>query len=222
MTHPQDTEILRPALRGAEAELARRLDEACAMRDVHDETTGELMRLEETLLEAARAAKFAVSVRRRLRASRPAVAPDGDGEAGAAEAVPDAAPGETPDGSPEAAAKGALAEGEHDLPDSSASPTWPGDSSVRNFVDRDGVEWQAWQVTPSDAAGSRALSFLEDYRDGWLAFESLDGARRKRLPHCPDDWARLPDAELERLLDRAVEARRKPRTTGDNGGQPHA
>lgn len=60
-------------LHDAESDLAQRLEEACAMHDVHDESTGELMRLEETLLEAARAAKQAVSVRRRIRAL------DGDG-----------------------------------------------------------------------------------------------------------------------------------------------
>jgi len=214
MNHPDDSNLLRPALRGAEAELTRRLDEACAMRDVQDETTGELMRLEETLLEAARAAKFAVSVRRRLRAERRDEGVDGDGSTTPAGDVPDDPGSQAGDETPVAAAG--------ELPDSSASPAWPGDSSVRNFLDREGVEWQVWQVTPSDTTGSRAGTFLEDYRDGWLAFESLDGARRKRLPHCPDDWSRFPDAELVLLLERAVEARRKPRASGESEGQSRA
>lgn len=78
MTHPQERDPLEPMLREAEADLANRLEEACAMRDVGEETTGELMRLEETLLEAARAAKQAVSVRRRRRSLRGASGPGRD------------------------------------------------------------------------------------------------------------------------------------------------
>jgi hypothetical protein len=70
MTHPHEGEVLKPLLREAESDLASRLEEACSMSDVSGETTGELMRLEETLLEAARAAKQAVSVRRRLSTMR--------------------------------------------------------------------------------------------------------------------------------------------------------
>lgn len=53
-------------LDAAEAELQRRLSEACASDsgDVSEETTGELMRLEESLLAAARAAEHAISLRR--------------------------------------------------------------------------------------------------------------------------------------------------------------
>ena len=57
---------LRPMLATVEVELEHRLAEACA-HEVTDESTAELMRLEETLSEAARAAKQAVSLRRRLR-----------------------------------------------------------------------------------------------------------------------------------------------------------
>jgi hypothetical protein len=57
---------LRPMLATVEVELEHRLAEACS-HAVTDESTAELMRLEETLSEAARAAKQAVSLRRRLR-----------------------------------------------------------------------------------------------------------------------------------------------------------
>ena len=58
---------LRPMLATVEGELERRLAEACTQHEVADESTAELMRLEETLLDAARVAKQAVSLRRRLR-----------------------------------------------------------------------------------------------------------------------------------------------------------
>ena len=57
---------LRPMLATVEVELEHRLAEACS-HAVAEESTAELMRLEETLSEAARAAKQAVSLRRRLR-----------------------------------------------------------------------------------------------------------------------------------------------------------
>ena len=68
MTQPvQEPDPLRPMLDTVEVELERRLEEACSMQGVAEESTGELMRLEETLLEAAQVAKQAVSLRRRMR-----------------------------------------------------------------------------------------------------------------------------------------------------------
>jgi hypothetical protein len=63
---PQDP--LKPALKKAEAELARHLDEACETQpdDVSQGSVDELLRLEEELLAAARAADEAVRLRRRL------------------------------------------------------------------------------------------------------------------------------------------------------------
>ncbi len=66
MTHPREPDPLRPMLDMTESQLAERLDEACS-HGIEGETTAELVRLEETLSEAARVAKQAVSLRRRLR-----------------------------------------------------------------------------------------------------------------------------------------------------------
>ena len=67
MPDPQDPQALRPTLREAEDELKARLEEACAITEpVSEETTAELIRLEEALSEAAQAAKDTVSLRRRL------------------------------------------------------------------------------------------------------------------------------------------------------------
>jgi hypothetical protein len=60
---------LKQALERTQAALAQTLDEACE-KDVAEESTGELIRLEELLNEAATSAKEAISLRRRLGAER--------------------------------------------------------------------------------------------------------------------------------------------------------
>jgi hypothetical protein len=66
-TPPSDP--LGVALNQTEAELADKLHEACepATKDLSDEPTGELARLSDSLLAAARAAKDVVSLRKRRR-----------------------------------------------------------------------------------------------------------------------------------------------------------
>jgi hypothetical protein len=81
MTQPKGTDPLEPELRDAEEELKRRLEEACDVGDPRGETTGELERLEEDLTEAAKAAKQAVTLRRRLRARGTAEQPGQTGRA---------------------------------------------------------------------------------------------------------------------------------------------
>ena len=68
---PNSKERLRPLLRAAESELELRLHEVCEDQRVSKESTGELIRLEETLTMAAEAAKQAISLRRRLRQPDP-------------------------------------------------------------------------------------------------------------------------------------------------------
>lgn len=64
-----EPEQLKPELVRVQTELSARLHEACE-RKVTDESTGELIRLEGILTEAADAAKEAISIRRRLGAER--------------------------------------------------------------------------------------------------------------------------------------------------------
>jgi hypothetical protein len=201
---------MRPALQLVERQLEQRLEEACSMRRVSEESTGELMRLEETLLEAARAAKHAVSVRRRLRTLAES------GEEAGGEGNDDDREGAAAEERP--AADRALAESVDDddvASDSGlAAPSVPADSTMRNFVDSAGTEWQVWEVTPNEAAVARSGSFLAAYKSGWLAFESMDGSMRRRLPNFPRTWCRLTDGELESLLGQATEARRRGKVEG--------
>jgi hypothetical protein len=106
----------------------------------------------------------------------------------------------------------------------------------RTFVDADGIQWQAWDVTPSLAErrhgerrtlASRIADYMErrrverrrriearvalrpGFEQGWLTFESVVGT--KRLAPIPPAWDTLPDESLGELLCRAVEASKKRR-----------
>lgn len=64
---PNNPDSLQPILQQVEEELHAQLDEVCDRKDVHEESTGELIRLEEALSVAAEAAKETISLRRRIR-----------------------------------------------------------------------------------------------------------------------------------------------------------
>jgi hypothetical protein len=64
-----ESEQLRPQLVQAQKALQLALDEACS-HDLDEVDTGELIRIEETLVLASKAAKEAVSVRLKLRSQR--------------------------------------------------------------------------------------------------------------------------------------------------------
>jgi hypothetical protein len=83
--------------------------------------------------------------------------------------------------------------------------------AVRDFVDEKGTKWRVWPVLRSSIhPRTAAEDFLGDYGEGWLCFESPN--ERRRLARFPDDWDKMPDAELAKLLARAVvvPARGKP------------
>lgn len=180
MPNSNDPDDLRPALRRAETELAHHLEEACEDYDrenISDESTDELLQLEEELLAAARAVDKAVKLRRKLG--------DETETASIEPAVPQTAPapGDTPG------------------------------TRVREFRTASGSEWRVWEVRPGAAGRARKLDLYPlDYVQGWLAFERLTGEGRKRLPKFEAEWRDAADADLELLLDRAVEVpKRKER-----------
>jgi hypothetical protein len=177
MRTPHEPDEVRPALRRAEVDLAHHLDEACEDRDVDisEESTDELLRLEEELLAAARAVEQAVKLRRQL----------GDTQ-GAAEKQ--AAPSEP-------------------------APAGTRSGGVREFRTTSGSEWRVWEVRPGASGRPTKLELYPgDYAHGWLAFELLSGEGRKRLPKFAPSWSTAADADLERLLDQAVDVpKRKER-----------
>jgi hypothetical protein len=181
MGTPENHDHVRPALRQAEAKLARHLEEACEDHDRENiayESTDELLRLEEELLAAARAVDEAVRLRRKLGADKKATGK----EAG----TPEAAPADT------------------------------SGTRLREFRTASGSEWRVWEVRPG--AGGRATKpdlYPVDYAQGWLAFEALQGERRKRLPGFAAEWSASSDADLERLLEQAVEVTRRKAASTD-------
>jgi hypothetical protein len=181
---PPNPNNVQPALRRAEAELARRLEEACDDREnIAEESTDELLRLEEELLAAARAVDEAVKLRRKL--------------------------GDRKDAAPTEAQATAPAAGES-----------PG-TRVREFRTQSGSEWRVWEVRPGAGGRPRRPGlYPAEYLHGWLAFEALEGERRKRLPKFGPEWSSVPDADLEHLLDQAVDVpKRKPRSDAMAGSE---
>ena len=199
MTDAHDPQPLRPMLHAAQSELAKHLDEACAHDDLDEESTAQLVRLEESLTEAALAAKQAVSLRRRLRTDRSREGPDANDE-------------EPRDADRSVARPPSVERRSTAVPDSAGEP-----SAVREFRDARGILWRAWAVTPSHTHPDRPLdNRLGEYSAGWLAFESEDGSQRRRLPKHPADWAHRSNHALEMLLDAAEPVRARRKQPGDD------
>jgi hypothetical protein len=89
--------------------------------------------------------------------------------------------------------------------------------ALRTYTDPDGVEWRVWRVTPDSISFS---TLGEAYRDGWLCFERVDGADRRRLSmaQAPTDWDDLTDDRLDALRRSADPAMRRSNSTGIDTG----
>ncbi|HEU0301533.1 MAG TPA: hypothetical protein VFR37_18885 [Longimicrobium sp.] len=72
--------------------------------------------------------------------------------------------------------------------------------AFRIFYDRDGCEWQVWDVVPGREveSGSRRHHYLPpEMVDGWLCFEASD--QKRRLTPYPADWEEQDDASMDAL-----------------------
>ena len=102
----------------------------------------------------------------------------------------------------------------------------------REFIDGEGVYWQAWEVIPStgerrtggerrfgtrDRVERRVTAQLRVRMDdglahGWLVFESP--TEKRRLHPIPEGWSTLSDEELSSLARSAsAGSRSSPRST---------
>jgi len=80
--------------------------------------------------------------------------------------------------------------------------------AVREFTDSRGVDWRAWDVTPTHMHPvTRGEDYMAHLQDGWLVFESGREKRRLEAPY-PGDWNTLPIPKLEELCRRASPVRR--------------
>lgn len=185
MSTPHDPDRVQPALRRAEAEVARHLEEACeeiGQKDLSQESLDELLRLEDELLAAARAVDETVRLRRQL--------------------------GERASASPESRRPGAPAAATQPPADAPVC-------RLRDFRDDQGKEWRVWEVKPgSSGRRINPERYLGEYVKGWLAFECPGDEMRKRLPNHPTEWFAMADADLCQLLPRALEVpKRAPKPT---------
>jgi len=83
-----------------------------------------------------------------------------------------------------------------------------------SFDDRQGQGWQVWRVVPASSVLDRSAWMDDQYREGWLCFESLSTGERRRLAPVPEDWDRLPPERLELLCRVARPARRNAGPAG--------
>jgi len=180
MSIRDESDPIQPALRRAEAKMARHLDEACeeiGQKDLSQESLDELLRLEDELLAAARAVDETVRLRRQL-GERSTLVPE-----------------------PRAPTPA-------DVPASPAGD--PPTCRLREFTDAEGRAWRAWEVRPGSTGRLiNPERYLGEYVKGWLAFECPRDELRKRLPNHPTDWFGMLDADLGQLLPRAVDVPRR-------------
>jgi hypothetical protein len=198
-TTPQQPHPLQPVLREAEAELSRRLKEACEAEanGVASESSAEIRRLEDALLAAAVAAEHTLTLRQHLEKNTKA-RPSHDAEV----PITAAAEPEKSTTAPEAA------------PGSTAG-------AVREFRDSEGRAWRAWPVTPGNSRTGRTKNFLGDFQLGWICFEGLGDAGRRRLAGHPPRWTELSERELDALLNQAISVReRRPVTEAEATTRP--
>lgn len=198
MTKPEQHDPLQPVLKDAEAELSRRLHEACEAESsgLSNKSSDEIREIEDSLLRAAVAAGQTIALRRYMKQRNDT---EGAGEKQAATGETDATgargeSGESGDGGatdPVGPASGAEA---------------PTTSTVREFQDSAGQMWRAWPVIPGVSRTGRPTHYLGEYQRGWICFESLDSSSRRRLPCAPTRLAETKDEELERLLAEAIAA----------------
>jgi hypothetical protein len=192
-------ELLQPLLRDAEAELRRRLHEACESeaRGIENESASEIRQLEDALLSAAVAAENTLTLRRHIK--RHDVAQRTSDRAATA--------GETASASKPPGSTGISAT------ESSGAVT----TGLREFTDSAGESWRAWAVTPGLSRMGRTKHFLGEYQLGWVCFENPTAGARRRLPGHPERWSELSERDLDLLLQQAIAVRerfpKRPDTT---------
>jgi hypothetical protein len=82
--------------------------------------------------------------------------------------------------------------------------------ALREFFDRDGVRWKAWDVTADQIhPKTRAEDYMHDLVDGWLVFERTDAEEKRRLCPYPAAWEESSDDELLALWQQAEKVRRR-------------
>ena len=187
MKKPEQPDPLQPVLQDAEAELSRRLHEACEAEagGLSSKTSKEIREIEDSLLAAAVAAGQTIALRRHIKKREEAEREKQSEE-------------KPPEGKEAAERDPTVATVEGGSEESV--------STVREFRDSAGQKWRAWPVIPGLSRTGRPTQYLGEFQRGWICFESLDSSARRRLPCAPARLAETKDEELERLLREAIMA----------------
>ncbi|HXQ77960.1 MAG TPA: hypothetical protein VN797_07125 [Gemmatimonadaceae bacterium] len=189
---PSPPDHLRHLLKDAEAELHRRLREACEAEanGLSSSSASEIRRLEDSVFAAALAAQKTMKLRRQVERVDPRerAVPIRIADAPAIEEAADTYERhETTD---------VVREGEEAT-----------DTSVREFTDDAGNTWRAWPVVPRQSQSSaKRRGILGDFQEGWICFEGLNTPARRRLPYRPAGWASITQPDLQRLLAESIDA----------------
>jgi hypothetical protein len=95
--------------------------------------------------------------------------------------------------------------------------------ALREFTDSTGCRWRVWDIRPEQMhAATRAEDHLQNVIHGWLAFEQASGGEKRRLSPIPGRWESLPEADLERLLERADPVRVEATPSRAESARPQA
>lgn len=91
---------------------------------------------------------------------------------------------------------------------------------MRSFTDAAGVEWIVYLTIPSNTSERRGQHLADEYRSGWLVFESA--MEKRRFAPVPAEWAHLSTQALAALCDASTPqpAHRRGATTRAVGDLP--
>jgi hypothetical protein len=191
-SQPSPADPLSHLLEDAEAELRRRLREACEAEanGVSSDSAHEVRKLEDSVFAAAIAAQKTLKLRRQIESRTPS------------KPAPPIQIADAP-----AVKEGADTYEVRERNDAAGEGDEPTETSVREFTDDAGNAWRAWPVIPRQSQSNpKRRNILGDFQEGWICFEGVDMPARRRLPYRPADWASVTPQELRRLLGESIDA----------------
>lgn len=191
-SQPSPADPLHHLLKDAEAELHRRLREACEAEanGGSSDSAREVRTLEDSVFAAAVAAQKTKRLRREMERQTPS-------EPALPVQIADAP----------AIEEGADTYEVREANDLAGEGDETTDTSVREFIDDAGHTWRAWPVIPRQSQSSaKRRGILGDFQEGWICFEGMNSPARRRLPYRPTDWASITEGELRRLLGESIDA----------------
>jgi hypothetical protein len=175
-SQPSPTHPLQHLLKDAEAELHRRLREACdaEANGVSSDSAHEIRTLEDSVFAAAVAAQKTMKLRRQILRTTP---------------TEPALPVQIADAP-------AITEGE-EATDTSVR-------EFSDDTGNTWRAWPV--IPRQSQSNPKRRGILGNFQEGWICFEGVNTPARRRLPYRPADWAGISEKELRRLLGESIDA----------------